>query len=186
MAARKRITAKMIRRHFGREAEIEEKLFGGFRVTTPTGGDLEIDQTIVKPHAGGEDVYRAMIGLCAEAWNDMVVSGPHEHVIASMAHGEAAGVNVLPAVEGSGGCLRFFVATLVFLFVFGLCIAAGIHEFLALIIAGAVSYLASKRVRKVQSRNALRRGQPYRFQYPSVHGDEREASREDAKRKEWL
>jgi hypothetical protein len=183
---RKPITKKMICRRFGDDTKIQTKFFGGHNITTPTGGDVDIDDDGFRIHCGGEDVYRAIVLLGSDAWGHLTVYGSNDHVMATMAHGEALGVKVTPIVkEGGAGCLRFFLATLVFFICLGMTARAGGSEgafLLSLLVAWGVSRLLRKR----EERAERRRGQRYRYAYPRIHGENREASREDASREGWL
>jgi len=179
MAKHRKITAKMIHRYFGPDAGIEERLFGGFRVTTPTGGDVEITQTEYKLHAGGNDVYEALTLLSNEAWGGMTATGPHEHIVAMMAHGEALGVSVTPKIETGGGCLRVFVAPFVFMMVLGGVIAAGKDQGIALTAAALVTGWVWHSMKKAARREAQRQTQTLRYLFPRVQGSARYSSDED-------
>jgi hypothetical protein len=187
-AAKKRFTSALIREHFGKEADIHRRLFGGFHVTTPTGADLDISDDKILFHAGSEDAYRAMVTLCHEAWGEIVPFGNSEHIIATMAHAEALGVNAIPEVKPSGGgCLRLFVvAAVFFLMLSAMRGANSTDNAWNMTIAAVVSALVSRGMKQSQRREARRRGQKYRYTYPRVQGSPREAQYDDAKRQGWL
>jgi hypothetical protein len=184
------ITKTMIRKHFGEDCEVRRKLFGGFNVTTPTGGDVDIKGHKISVHSGGEDVYQAMVSLAAEAWGSVTAFGPDDHVLATMAHGEALDVQVTPIVEDSGtGCLRFFLAIL--MLVIGFWIVTSVattpnEQIVGGIIALLVTVKTDGFLKKAAKRAERRAGQKYRNLQPNIHGGRRDASRDDAKRKGWL
>ena len=188
MAANSRITIERIRKHFGPRASVRRTAFGGYRIATPSGGEVEFTQKNFNIHCGGDDVYAATMALAAEAWGGVEVQGPSEHIIASMAHGDALGINVIPEVKGSGGCLRFFIAAIAFIVGVGIAARTGtdVDVLPALFVGGAAAVVMWKYVKKIQKRNARRRAQPYRFQYPQAYGDDRTASHDEARDKGWL
>jgi hypothetical protein len=186
MAVIKPITAELIRKHLGPRASIKRRLFGGFNVTTPTGGEIEIHQRTYKIYCGGDDVYHAMMSLTAEAWDSISVQGPPEHILATMAHGDALGIPVIPEVKASGGCLRFIVASIVFVFAAGFFVGDSQDSFRGICVGAFAAWLVWGFIKRRQQRNARRRAQRYRFQYPQTHGGERRASREDARETGWL
>ena len=182
MAKQRKITAKMIRRYFGPDAGIEERFFGGFRVTTPTGGEVEITQTEYKLHSGGNDVYEALTLLSNEAWGGMMASGAHEHIVAMMAHGEALGVPVTPQIKSGGGCLRVLVAPFVFMMALGGFISAGGDQGIALTAAALVTFWVWHSMKKAARREAQRQAQALRYLFPRVQGSARYSSDEDLRK----
>jgi hypothetical protein len=186
MAKRRKITPEMIRKYFGPDANVEERFFGGFRVTTRTGGDVEITQTETRLHAGGDDVYEALTLLSAEAWGGMTAFGPHEHVVAMMAHGEALGVSVTPQVKTGGGCLRIFAAPFVFMMALGGVSAAGGHPVIGFSAAALVTGWVWNAMKKSAEREGRRQAQVLRYPHPRIHGGHRQATRDDAARQGWL
>lgn len=183
---KKPITKKLIRGRFGDDAKISGKLFGGYNIKTKTGGDVDIDDKDFTIHCGGQDVYRAMVLLGSDAWGELTVYGSGDHVMAMMAWGEALGVKVTPIVKDSGaGCLQFFLAFVAF----SICLGVTAHDMesgspfmLSLLVAAGVVGL----LRKAEKRAERRRGQRYRYLYPRIHGEDRDAKREDAARQGWL
>jgi hypothetical protein len=173
----------MIRRYFGPYAKIRERFFGGFWVTTPSGGDVEIGYGKCKVHAGGADVHEALVLLAAEAWGGMTVQGSAEYVMAMMAHGEATGVNVLPTLKPEGGCMSLFVTVLVFLIVLGIAdgteLVAGPGE---CFIAAFAASIVWRLMRNAAKREARRRAQFLRFPFPYIHGRARYSDDEDLRR----
>ncbi len=90
----KRITKELIRGYFGEDAKIS--WFGcPWRVKTLTGGEALISQREIKIIFGTEDVYRGAILLVGECWGGAVAHpGSNEFMLASVMHGEAAGVPI--------------------------------------------------------------------------------------------
>jgi LPXTG-motif cell wall-anchored protein len=95
----KPITRVVIKKYFGKDAKVYG--FGGhYRVVTPSGGEVSISQKKINTIYGGEDVYRAVVLLAGECWGGLELKGgSRESMLASMAHGEALGVNVQPNFE---------------------------------------------------------------------------------------
>jgi hypothetical protein len=184
------ITKKLIRKHFGEDCRVRRKVLGGFNVTTPTGGDVDIKSDKINLHCGGADVYQSMVSLAADAWGDLTAFGPDDHVLATMAHGEALDVQVTPIVEDSGtGCLRFFVATL--MLAVGCWIVTSFatttnEEIVGATIVLLVTIKIDGFLKKATKRAERRAGQKYRNLHPNIHGGRRDASHDDAKHKGWL
>jgi hypothetical protein len=178
--AQRKITEAMIRKYFGLYASIEKKLFGGFRVTTPTGGDVEIQQDKYTIHAGGHDVHAAMAMLGGEAWGGITAQGPPEFIMAMMAHGEFTGVNVIPVVKPGSGCGAFILTVIVFLIVLGLTAKAGSPG--ATVIAALVAWWVWWLMKKGREREAQRQAQALRYTFPLIHGSARYSSDEDLRR----
>jgi hypothetical protein len=189
---KQRITIELIKRHFGNDVKIKKSLGGVFRVTTPTGGSIEIKQDGFRLYGGGEDVYRAITLLAADCWGGFKASGPREHILACMAHGEALSVQVTPdGKQSGGGCARISGAFMVAMiglpasgiaFLFGGDDAAHVGMGITAI-AVLVLWLLMAREQKEQER---RRSQEMRSIFPVVHGLPRDASLDDADRQGWL
>ena len=192
MKTSKRITPEMIKKYFGVDAKIERRLGGVFLVRTATGGEIEITRDRIRPHLGGEDVYRAMTLLASEAWGGLKASGPREHILACMAHGEALGVMVTPVTKQPGaGCARLWVAFMLALiglpvswfasFIWGETgKSAGLGgTVIAVVLIWGVMAKAQKEAER-------RQAQELRFIYPVHHGTPRDASREDLEDGGWL
>lgn len=186
-----RMKAKLIQRHFGKHAKVRRKLFGGFNVTTPGGGDIDISDEEFTIHSGGEEVYRSVVSLASEAWGGLTVWGGADHVMATIAHADALGtIQVTPVVKDSGdGCLRFVIA------IFLLSITSSIiwhfaktelQQLGGIALALFFTLAINRLIKKSQERAERRRGQKYRHLYPTVHGGKRDADREDADRQGWL
>lgn len=186
------ITAEMIKKHFGPDAAIERRLGGVFRVNTPRGGEIEIDQTRFRVHTGGEQIYAAMTLLGAEAWGGLTVSGPREHILAFLAHGDALGVNVTIRQERSGsGCLRIcaaLIGAVVAIPAYLLASVFGAENAGQVAIGAAVvaTILMLGIISREQKENERRRIQELYFLYPRQHGLPRDASHDDAQRGGWL
>jgi hypothetical protein len=180
----KKITKKLIREHFGKRAVIKRKLFGDFHITTPDGGDVELSQTSFKIHAGGKDVYRAMVSLGNDVWGRITVHGPTEHVLSMMAHGEMGGVDIIPEVRTGGGFLRFFLVF--FVFAIALYLSEPGERLGPMSVATLVNLVIWKWRKKAELRAARRAGQVYRDLQPDVYGSTRETTHDDAVRGKWL
>jgi hypothetical protein len=181
----KEITREMVLKYLP-DAQIENMFLGGWRVTTPRGCEMEIDDGI-QVHSGGSEVIRAFVFLCAETYGDnFTVYGPDDFIMAVMAHAAANGINVIPAVKDSGdGCLKVLVALATFGAVAG--IVGGFFGAACGIAAGAVSSVfVWQRLAKVLERHERRRGQRYRHLGPEVLGSDRKADRDMAKKKGWI
>jgi len=192
MKTSKRITAEMIKKYFGVDAEIERRLGGVFLVRTATGGEIEITRDRIRPHLGGEDVYRAMTLLASEAWGGIKASGPREHILACMAHGEALGVKVTPITkQAGGGCARLWMAFMIAMiglpaswiasFIWG---QTGKSVGIGVTVVAIV--LVWELMARYQKQEERRQAQEMRFIYPIQHGTPRDASRDDAEREKWL
>src|SRR6185437_5085475 len=106
----KPVTKALIRQFFGNDAKVHG-FAGRYRVTTPTGGEVSITPGKMKLIYGGDDVYRAMTLLIGECWGHGKASGSREYLLASVAHGEAWGVNIQPNFRSKGATFaRWFVA----------------------------------------------------------------------------
>lgn len=178
--AHRKITTDMIRRHFGPYARIEKKLFGGFRVTTPTGGEVEIQQDGYTMHAGGHDVHSAMIMLGGEAWGGVTAQGPPEFILTMMAHGECTGVDVTPVVEPRSGCGAFILTVIVFFIVHG-C-AGQLGSPAAFVIASVAAGAVWSLMKNGRKREAQRQAQALRYTFPLVQGSARYSNDEDLRR----
>ena len=183
MSKRRKITYQMIQECFGPQAGIEEEFFGdGFRVTTPTGGDVKISQAKCEVHAGGDDVYEAVTRLSTEAWGGMTASGPPEAVAAFIAHGEALGMPVTPEVKAGGGCLRVLVAPFVFMMVAGAVSAAGGGPGIGFVAAALVTGWVWNSMKESSEREGRRQAQALRYPFPRIHGSARYSSDEDLRK----
>ena len=113
----KPITRVVIKKYFGKDAKVYG--FGGhYRVVTASGGEVSINQKKINTIYGGEDVYRAVVLLAGECWGGLEVKGgSREFILASMAHGEALGVNVQPNFEERGETFSRWCAALLVLVV---------------------------------------------------------------------
>lgn len=167
----KPITKELIRKYFGKNAKVYG--FGGrYRVTTPTGGVVTITQNEVKVLYGGDDVYRAQTLLIGECWGSGKVHGSREYMLASIAHGEAEGVNIQPDFRDSGATVsRWFFALLVF--VIGCMIAPNNMSAagaVLVLLAPVVVFFLMKRVARREEQRKLETGG---FTYPrQPHGAE--------------
>jgi hypothetical protein len=152
---RKPITRALIKKYFGKDARIVG--FGGhYRVTTPNGGEVIISQKKIKLIFGGEDIYRAMILLEGECWGSVKAGhGSREFMLASIAHGEALGVDVQPDFEDKEATFsRWFGAVFVLVITFVMILP---HEGDALAAMGAL--LAAVLVFNLMKRDARRKEQ---------------------------
>jgi len=92
---RKPFTRALVKKHFGKHAKVHG-FAGRYRITTDTGGEVVITPDKLRVIFGGEDVYRASVMLVGECWGTAKAAGTREFMLASVAHGEAWGVNVRP------------------------------------------------------------------------------------------
>jgi hypothetical protein len=183
--AHKTITKAMIRKYFGPSAKIHGKFFGGFHVTTPTGGDLDITQKKFKIHTGGDDVHQAMTLLADEAsGGEITVNGSAEGIVAMLAHAEALDVSVTPELKPGCGCLGLFVTILVFMIVLG--IAGRESGAVGFVIAALVASWVWSLMKNSRKRDARRRAQALRYPFPRIHGGPRQATRENASQQGWI
>lgn len=181
------INRKVLEEYF-EDAKIRSRFFGGFKVTTPSGGDFEIDSndhTVI--HVGGSDDHANLVRMYRDVFGNVTVDGNPQVIANVIAHGAVEGVPVIPEVKKSGdGCLRYiavFLAFFIALGFFGQFSDNGVVPFiLAIGVAGAVSNAMKDR----ETRKQRRRGQQYRDAMPRVHGGRREVSRRDAERQGWL
>ncbi len=181
----KEITREMVLKYLP-DAFIEDMFLGGWRVTTPGGGELEIDDAI-QFHSGGPEVIRAFVLLSAETYGDnFTVSGPDDFTVSVMQHAALNHINAVPLVKDSGdGCLKVLVALVTFGVVAG--IVGGFFGAVFGFPAGAVSSVfVWNRLAKALERQERRRGQKYRHTYPEVLGSDREADRYEAIKKGWI
>lgn len=185
MCRYKRITKEMVRQYFGSGAKIRTIGLGAWRVTTPTGGEAVITQTRIRVICNTEDVSRAFVLLCGEAWGGATVSdGSREFMLGAAAHGEASGVPIRTDFRKRGdGEIRFFVA----LFIFVAAVKLGFAETdEGVILTLAVAFLVYFAMRQSALQSARKEKEAMGFHYPRIHGEDRGASREDAARKGWL
>jgi hypothetical protein len=153
---RKPITRAVIKKYFGKDARVIG--FGGrYRVTTPSGGELLISQKKIKLIFGGDDIYRAMTLLEGECWGAVKAGhGSREFMLASIAHGEALGVDVQPDFEDKGATFGRWCSA-VFVFIAGYAMILDKHAGRALAVIGAL--LAAALVFKLMKRDARRKEQ---------------------------
>jgi hypothetical protein len=185
----KPITRALIRKHFGKEARIWD--FGvWYRVTTPGGGLVRIGPgERARLVYGGDEVYRALLGLAGECWGVVKAggNGSREFLLGAIAHGEALGVNVQPDFRDWRATLaRWVVAALAFLFI---CAILGPdqpgnrHGVLALLLAAVVFFLMKRKARQEEQHKLETGG----FHYPrSANGGVADYADEDDLRKGGL
>jgi hypothetical protein len=188
----KRITAELIKQHFGTDAEIERRLGGVYLVRTPTGGEVEITQSRIRLHLGGEDVYRSMTLFGHEVWGGIRASGPRPHILACMAHGEALGVKVTPDTRQKGaGCARIWAAFMVAIvglpcswvasYVWG-----DTGEYAGFGATGLSIVVMWELMARGQKWEERREAQEMRYIYPVHHGTPRDATSDDLEEGGWL
>jgi hypothetical protein len=184
-------TVTFLRRHFGEDASIEPLLFGGWRITTRTGGEVVFTGEEFKNFIGGADVYRGMVSAGKERWGTIAVHGHAHHIMTALAHGEEQDAIVQPTIENeSAGCLKAFVVML--LYGVSVWIASRYMESPADWVVGAVAtgglwLLINPAWEAAVTRAARQRGQQYVDAFPKVHApSERMTRYEDARRKGLL
>jgi hypothetical protein len=152
---RKPITKALIKKYFGKDARVQG-FSGHYRVTTPSGGEVLISQKYIKTIFGGEDIYRAVVLLAGECWGGMRAGqGSREFMLASIAHGEALGVDVRPDFEDRGATFsRWCGAVFVLAVSYAMILP---HEGRALAVMGAL--LAAVLVFNLMKRDARRKEQ---------------------------
>jgi type IV secretory pathway TraG/TraD family ATPase VirD4 len=100
----KRLTARLIVKHFGRKARIRGRLLGGYLVRMPNGGRVVVTSKGWRDLRGGADLWDAVVGLYGElGGRGVAVFGPIEDI----AHGMLAGYKLGIPVE-AGETKRFF------------------------------------------------------------------------------
>jgi len=176
------LTADLIRRCFGRGARISGGFLGPYRVKTKSGGEVVIRPKEIKVISGGDDAYHATTLLIHElGWENPVARGSREFMMGAVLHGEDLGVNVRTDHRKPGaGFLRGLV-------VMGI-VALGLASqdpsvFLGALIVALFVGWAMARSAKLEAR---RKSEEMGFHYPRLHGQRRDASREDAEREGWI
>jgi hypothetical protein len=181
---RKKITREMVRAYFGDEAEIS--WFCPWRVKTLTGGEVVISQRHIKTITATEDVHRAVMLLIGECWGKTTARGSQEFVLASVMHGEAAGVPVKPDYRnGNDGAGARQVAVFLFILVAG-CAMGGASSSGALLFTLLVAFVVALAMGESEKEKARKKHEQMSFPYPRVYGSAGAARREDAKRRGWL
>jgi hypothetical protein len=180
---RKRITKELIRGYFGEDAEISWVC--PWRVKTITGGEVVISQREIKVIFGTEDAYRAVTLLMGECWGAGVAGrGSNEFMLASVMHGEAAGVPIRADYRNkNAGWLQVAMFFLI-LFVGGVMGAA--HNSSALFFTVLAALVIVAAMSESSKREARKKHEQMGFPYPRVYGSAGAARREDAKRRGWL
>jgi|HubBroStandDraft_6_1064221.scaffolds.fasta_scaffold695353_2 hypothetical protein len=181
----------ILQKHFGPDASIEPMLFGGWRISTRTGGEVEFTGEKFENIIGGSDVYRGVVGAGSELWGGTIsVDGPSSHILTALAHGDDQGVIIQPTIkDATSGCLKFLAVVAIFGISAGIASAhMGGWQSLALgaVVAGGVMSLINPSWNKAANRAARRRGQKYLDAFPQVHGSDRVANRDAARDKGLL
>lgn len=169
----KPVTRALIRKYFGKEARIWD--FGAwYRVTTPGGGLVTIGPgERARLVYGGDEVYRALIGLLGECWGVVKAggNGSREFLLGAIAHGEALGVNVQPDFRDWKATLaRWVVAVLVYFIVFAMLVPDGpvsdrrgnMPAMIGLVSAAVVFFLMKRQARRREQHKLVTGG----FHYP--------------------
>jgi hypothetical protein len=185
----------LIERHFGPDARIERKLFGGYRIIAPF-GEVEIKDDGFENIVGDGDMYQATLLFARERWGIVRVTGSAQHVMACMAHGKELGVDVVPL--GDTGQEAFEVAVPCALvgfclgMFFGMFFGAFFDDVTAGVLYGgfigayAFGSFGHFLIKKAEERDARQIGQQYRDIFPETYGSERRANHEAARRKGLL
>jgi hypothetical protein len=170
-------TVAVFDKHLGHATTIKRRFWGGYRIVSRL-GEAEFDEDDgFTDVVGGPEMYRATVLIMYDLRGYVAVSGSTQHVVATLAHGEALGIPVIPEVRDTNeGCLTFFVAIVFFCFtplggLLGVPIwIIWIHPWL----------------KKRHTRSARVKGQRYRNVFPEIHGSERKADREAARQRGLL
>jgi hypothetical protein len=184
-------TVAFLHRHFGEDAWIRPLLFGGWRITTRTGGEVVFTGGTFDHLIGGSDVYRGVVSAGKELWGTIAVDGRAQHIMTSLAHGEEQDAIVQPTIrEDNEGCLKVLAV------VVGYGISFGIASFYmnttaayvaAAIVTVGIGLLINPIWEEAATRAARKRGQQYVDAFPKVHApSERMANYEEARRKGLL
>jgi hypothetical protein len=164
----KPVTKNMLRKYFGKDATIRG-FWGDYRVTTPMGGKVVITPDKIKLVYGGDDVYRAVLLLIGECWGSAKAGpGSREFMLASVAHGEAWGVNIQPNFRDRWATFARWCAAIV-VFWIGCMMGAddsAAGAWLALAAAVAVFWLMKLKARAEEQRKLETGG----FHFPRQHG----------------
>ena len=177
----------ILRKHFGEDADIKELYWGGLRITTEN-GEIDFQYDRFENLVGGPEMYQAMVLCTEELWGGVSVFGTSNHITAAMAHGEALGIKVIPEVRAENeGVSTFWTCVPLFtalawaasFFLSGWQMWAA--AILATVFIGAgVIFPAFV---KAGRRDARIRGQEYQNVFPDMHGSDRRAREEDARRR---
>ncbi len=175
----KPITPEMIRACFGPRAEVS-KFLGRYKVTTQDGGVLKIWQREIRTVHTSRDAYAGCARLVGAAWGGGKVKGPPDFMLASLAYGEAEGVNV--RVRERGTAARGIVAALIVVIGSNL-LDNSYHGPLISGVIAVLVWLLMKRAAKLQ---AERETEQMSFPFPRTGGDAKEPSDEDLKQGGWM
>lgn len=183
-----------MKKHFGEETESDRDVFGVTHIRCRY-GQADFKEERFESAIGGSDIYRAALLFSAERWGQVKVTGTSVHILACMAHGKELGLNVIPEGNKEGsGCLVLGFAAVAFCTAVLAGVILALFDILhgleplelgvgAAIAAGLIAYPLLK---KLLASDAARAGQKYRDIFPEVHGSERNAARDAARRKGLL
>lgn len=190
------ITLELIAEHFGPEAAVE-RFSGGWRVTN-VAGQIEIRDDKMSNLIGGQEMFMRMVLFAQAAWGGLKVAGPPEFIVACMAHAEALGVYIVPEVPDSfdelmtalgtamGGVMGFFLGIGIVALVLPEPLSLWLGALVGLWTAWEGAKLFYTELAEEDERKARKRAQPYYNAFPLVHGGQRGAKREIAKREGLL
>lgn len=178
---RKRLTKDLIRKYFGRGARIRSRWFAdGYKVTTPSGGELLISAKEFTIVIATDDVMHSMTLLGYELWGGITANGSREFIMAQMAHGEALGVNVRPGIK-RGWFWRTVMITCVIYGAFA-AINGDDDGIILVLFAAWILWLMKRSAKRKLQQLAAEVG----FNFPRVHGTAGASSDEDLEREGWV
>jgi hypothetical protein len=184
-------TVAFLRKHFGEDAVIQPLLFGGWRITTRSGGEIVFTGDHFKDFIGGSDVYRGFVSAGKELWGAIAVNGPAQHIMTSLAHGEEQNAIVQPTIrDDNAGCLKVLAVVVGYGISFAIAslyMNATAAYVAAAIVTVGLGLLINPVWEEAATRAARKRGQQYVDAFPKVHApSKRMADYDDARRKGLL
>jgi hypothetical protein len=177
---------------FGEDARIEHKLFGGLRIITRLGDQVEFisPKKGFRNYVGGPELYRSALLMMRHISGTVVVKGSSDHIIACMAYGRELGIKVIPQGETtSGGKLTIGAAGISWICsypVSGFIWNSLDGIWISALVASLVAVSVHPYFKRVAQQDAAREGQQYRDIFPEIHGSDRRASRDAARQRGLL
>jgi hypothetical protein len=174
-------------RFYGSHAKIKYYRFG-WRVTLPNGESVKVLGRSIEEVNGGAELFRTTLSLLNElAPGKVIVSGNQELILAGLQHADELEIDVIPEYYP----MRFYqLLATVFQIVCILAAWTRLGLFQAILVGffgGCLLWAPLVWVfKKAITNDARRRGQNLRSKWPSVHGGDRKADQDEAKRKGML
>jgi hypothetical protein len=166
-----KMSTELIKKHFRYVpgAKVRRRLWGGWSVRAPDGTEIEITKNCISTWVGGKETYLAAASLSAEAWGRIGANGTDAHVMAMGAYADMLGVPFVPTVEhADAGCFRFFIISLA-IGVFWPITDHYLDGSMATLLSIILALTINSWMKRVQKRNARRRGQKYRDIFADDH-----------------